>query len=130
MADNVLQINVFDVRPKVSEPNSDRADQNKGAWVKGSIYMGKDKQTGAYNDGLWVSLHFPETFPQPRQKISVSCYGMGWDTYTVSSTGEVRNTPKFNVTSWHVQTQAPQQGYGAQQHPPTSSYQNQQIVPF
>ena len=117
MADNILNVTVFDVRPKATG----------GAWVNGSVYMGKDKQTGAYNDGMWVSLHFPSTYPITKgERVSVTCKGLGWDCYTPPATGIERKTPKFHVTDWHAQHQSNQ----SQQHPPTSSYQNQWNVPF
>lgn len=115
MADQILNLKVFKVT------NNDKG----GAWVKAFMSMGKDKQTGKYNNGLWVSLYVSnQEIPQATQAITVNCYGMGWDVYTNPTTGEVSNTPKFMVKSWHHQT-PPSQAQGVQSHPPTSSYQNQ-----
>lgn len=118
MADQILNVKVHDVR----------AWPNGGAQATVIMNMGKNAQK-EYNNGLFLKMDFPTSFPSKGEYITASCWGSGYDEWTTRD-GEKRSTPKFRVTQWHPQVQAPQQGYGAQMHPPASSYQNQWDVPF
>jgi hypothetical protein len=117
MADQTLNVKVHDVR----------AWPNGGAQATVIMNMGKNAQK-EYNDGLFLKIDFPTSFPAKGDYITVKCWGSGYDTWTTRE-GQERKTPKFRATDWHPHVRQ-QQGYGAQQHPPASSYQNQWNVPF
>ena len=94
-----------------------------------SVYAGKN-QSEEYNPSMWIHcLNFGDN--PPAEKSEIVCAGkLDYDQWTDKNTGEQRGKHKLIVNAWHPHVREQQQGYGAQQHPPTSSYQNQQNVPF
>ena len=93
-----------------------------------SVYAGKNKSE-EYNPSLWMScLQFGDNPPAEGSEIVCAGY-LDYDQWTDKATGELRGKHKLMVKAWHPHVRQ-QQGYGAQQHPPASSYQNQWNVSF
>lgn len=93
-----------------------------------SVYAGGSKEKG-YKPSYWLDCISFEINP-PQEGSQIVCAGrFDCDEWVDKATGETRHKHKLIVDEWHPHVRQ-QQGYGAQQHPPTTSYQNQDDVPF